>query len=103
MKNLIMKFNIDGIPTDTGDNYSVHKGPRGSVVALNPLLDQELQTTSTGNRDIRYSKYGYTDQIVFSELPTKKFDYIDTTIYIIGATSNARLQIPLRIFRYAGT
>ena len=77
-------------------------GPRGSVVAFNPLINEELKGTSTSIRDFRYSDFGKTEQIVFSELPTSKFDYIDTTIYIIGATSNARLQIPLRLIRYVG-
>ncbi len=77
-------------------------GPRGSVVAFNPLINEELKGTSTSARDFRYSDFGETEQIVFSELPTSKFDYIDTTIYIIGATSNARLRIPVRLIRYVG-
>ncbi len=89
--------------TRSSNDYSVHKGPRGSVIAFNPLIDQELKTTSTGERDFRYSEYGYTDQIVFGELPTTKFDYIDTTIYVMGATTNSRVRVPLRIIRYTGT
>ena len=85
------------------NKHSAHNGARGTVVAFNPLIDQKLQTTSTGDRDFRYTEYGYTDQIVFSELPTKKFDYIDTTIYIIGGTTNSRVQVPIRLIRYVGT
>ncbi len=62
-----------------------------------------MRTNSTSNRDFRFSEYGKTDQIVFSELPTKKFDYIDTTIYFVGATSNSRVRVPVRIIRYSGT
>jgi hypothetical protein len=83
--------------------YSAIGGARGSVVALNVKVDNELKTNSTGPRDSRFTQFGTLESNVFSELPTTKFDYIDTTIYIIGATSNARLQIPLRIIRYAGT
>jgi|MDSV01.3.fsa_nt_gb hypothetical protein len=87
----------------SGFTHSAMAGARGSVVAFNPLIDQKLKTTSTGERDFRYSEYGYTEQIVFSELPNSKFDYIDTTIYVIGGTTNSRVQIPVRLIRYAGT
>tara|TARA_R110000744_G_scaffold208550_2_gene327383 strand:- start:892 stop:2007 length:1116 start_codon:yes stop_codon:yes gene_type:complete len=101
--NLIAAYDSEGTESDTGTTYSEFSGPRGSVIALNPLIDQELQTTSTGTRDFRYSEYGYTEQIVFSELSTSKFDYIDTTIYIIGGTTNSRLRVPIRLIRYTGT
>ncbi len=82
--------------------HSVHEGPRGSLLALNVLPIPELKTNSTGQADFRYTKYGSTDKIVFSELPTSKFDYIDTTIYIVGSTTNSSVSIPLRIVRYSG-
>lgn len=82
---------------------SILNGPRGGIVALNPILSEELKENSTGTRDFRYSDYGFTEKILFSELPTSKFDYIDTTIYVMGLSSNARIQIPIRIVRYAGT
>lgn len=88
---------------ESSPNSSSFVGPRGGVVAFNPLINEELKGTSTSTRDFRYSDFGKTEQIVFSELPTSKFDYIDTTIYIIGATTNARLQIPVRLIRYVGT
>jgi len=83
--------------------YTSLRGPRGSIVAFNPIVNQELKGTSTSVRDFRYSDFGETDQVVFSELPTSKFDYIDTTIYIIGSTTNSRAQVPLRLIRYVGT
>ena len=101
--NLIAAYDSEGAEGDTGTTYSEFNGPRGSVIAFNPLIDQELQATSTGDRDFRYSEYGYVDQIVFSELATSKFDYIDTTIYIIGGTTNSRLRVPIRLIRYIGT
>ena len=103
IQNLILAYDSEGTIGYTGDSFSEHKGPRGSVMAFNPLIDQELQASATAERDFRYSEYGYTDQIVFRELPTKKFDYIDTTIYIIGATTNSRIQVPIRLIRYVGT
>ena len=32
-----------------------------------------------------------------------KFDYIETVIYIVGATTDSRIQAPVRIIRYSGT
>ena len=101
--NLIAAYDADSVASDTGNQFSEFTGPRGSVVAFNPLIDQELQSTSTSTRDFRYSEYGYTDQIVFSELPNSKFDYIDTTIYVIGGTTNSRVRIPIRTIRFTGT
>ena len=101
--NEMYSFDAEGVESDTSLLHSSFNGPRGTVLALNPLIDQELQTTSTGERDFRYTEYGRTEQIVFAELPTDKFDYIDTTIYIIGATTNSRIQIPVRLIRFSGT
>jgi hypothetical protein len=86
-----------------GLNVSNLNGPRGSVTAFNIITNPELQVNSTGIRDSRFSQFGALENTLFqSEMPTRKFDYIDTTIYIVGVTSNSRLQIPLRIIRYAG-
>lgn len=82
---------------------SALKGPRGTIIAINPVIDNILKTNSTGERDSRFIEFGTQESILFSEMPTRKFDYIDTTIYMVGATTNARLQIPIRIIRYAGT
>ena len=62
-----------------------------------------MKTNSSTDRDFRFIEYGRLDQIIFSELPTKKFDYIDTTIYFVGATTNTRVRVPVRIVRYSGT
>jgi len=83
--------------------YSAFDGPRGAIAALNILVDNQLKVNSTGTRDDRFVQFGTLDDITFNELPTRKFDYIDTTIYVMGVTTNSRVQIPLRIIRYAGT
>jgi len=82
--------------------YSEHDGPRGTLVALNPTVNQEMMINSTNTTDFRFAKYGKTEQFLFAELPLDKFDYVDTTIYIIGATTNSRTTVPIRIIRYAG-
>jgi hypothetical protein len=48
-----------------------------------------------------YDLYGSINQTLFGG--SEKYDYIDTTIYIEGAVSTARVQLPVRIIRYAGT
>lgn len=101
IQNSMMDFGMITAET-TSENFSNLGGPRGSVVAFNVKTDQQLQVNSTGVRDSRFAEFGTLENVLFSEMPTRKFDYIDTTIYIVGATTNSRLQIPLRIIRYAG-
>jgi len=80
---------------------SAISGPRGSATALNIVVDSEMTSTSTGARSIKYDKYGTYDQKIFGG--SDKFDYLDTTIYVQGSVTSARLQLPVRIIRYAGT
>jgi|18_taG_2_1085343.scaffolds.fasta_scaffold00415_5 hypothetical protein len=104
-------FIVDSVPNLMFDHkqytYPSYKfsslyGPKGSATALNFSIQQKLKVNSTGTRDYRYTKYGMLDQTLFPGYP-EKFDYIETTLYVIGATSDARIQIPLRILRYSGT
>jgi hypothetical protein len=99
--NLIAQYDIEE-STTASTNHSALAGPRGSVCAFNVKVDGELKVNSSGARDERFTQFGTLNDITFSEIPSSKFDYIDTTIYIIGVTSNSRLQIPIRIIRYAG-
>ena len=88
-------------PTIPATNYSALAGPRGSIMATNFNVSTELATNATGTRSSKYSLYGTAGSALFGG--SDLYDYIDTTVYIVGATSNATLQIPLRIIRYAGT
>jgi len=76
-------------------------GPRGSVTALNVVVDNELAARSTAARSVKFDKYGSINQTIFGG--SEKYDYIDTTIYVQGSVSSARMQLPVRIIRYAGT
>ncbi len=100
--NLIATHTL-AVTDATPTQYSALDGPRGSIAALNILVDNQLKVNSTGERDDRFTQFGTLNNITFSELPTRKFDYIDTTIYVMGATTNSRVQIPIRIIRYTGT
>ena len=87
--------------TSTDTTLSAIKGPRGSVLALGFATLNELGGSSGATRDQKYTTFGKTDQTIFGG--SNKYDYIDTTIYVAGMTSNARIEIPVRIIRYAGT
>ena len=76
-------------------------GPRGSVTALNVIVDNEMTSLSTAARSVKFDKYGSYDQKIFGG--GEKYDYVDTTIYVQGSVSSARMQLPVRIIRYAGT
>jgi hypothetical protein len=74
-------------------------GPRGAVTALNFKVDTGLASAPTGVRSAKYSLYGSISQDLFSDGNT--YDYIDTLVYIVGASSQAQYQIPVRIIRLA--
>lgn len=100
--NLVADYDVTTAET-ISTKISNLNGPRGTILSFNPIVDNELKVNSSGARDARFTNFGVTDNLLFSELASSKFDYIDTTIYVMGVTSNARLQIPIRIVRYAGT
>jgi len=83
-------------------DISVICGPRGSAVAINLKIDPMLAATSAGDVNYKYSTYGTTGAYLFGG-DFGKYDYIDTALYIEGITSAARISIPIRIIRYAGT
>ena len=75
-------------------------GPKGTATALNLSIHNDLKVSSAGTRNYRYTNYGEINQKIFDT--THKFDYIDTTLYIVGAATDAELQVPIRIIRYVG-
>ena len=88
--------------TTTNDlHFSAIKGTRGAVAAIGLTMENRLCGTSTTNSDPKYAEFGKTSEVLFSG--ANKYDYIDTTVYAIGASSNAQISIPVRIVRYAGT
>jgi hypothetical protein len=99
IKNLMFDFYDELSSPSTA--YSSLDGPKGTVVAMNFIVNGYLKNNSTATRDFRYSKYGKIDEYLFDS--THKFDYVDTTVYIVGAATQSRVQVPLRLIRYAGT
>ena len=94
-------YDIDEEDFDSSVKLSDIRGPRGVVSAFNIKVNPYLKVNSTGERNFRYSNFGTTDQTVFGG--SDKFDYIDTALYVVGATTNSQIQIPIRIIRYVGT
>lgn len=95
----------EGSPGENPRNISAIYGPRGTVMAVNFSIDPRLTTTSEAARSYLYSVYGNVNETIHAAIAgiNYKYDFIDTTIYVEGITSAARVQVPLRIVRYAGT
>ena len=99
IKNLM--FDFEDEVTSPSTTYSSLGGPKGTIASLNFQINGYLKNNSTATRDFRYSQYGTTDAYIFDS--KHKFDYIDTTVYVMGYVSQSRVQVPLRIIRYSGT
>ena len=80
--------------TNTEQDISVIGGPRSIAVALTPQIKGAL--------DAEYVQYGTTGATAASVgLTTGTYDFIDTAIYIQGATTLMSIQLPIRIIRVA--
>lgn len=101
--NLILEAENDRFSagSTTDDRWSALPGPRGSVVALNFKVYDELCGESNGESNIRYSILGTTGSAVFGD--SNYYDYVDTNVHLEGLTTNAQINIPLRIIRYSGS
>tara|TARA_R110002012_G_scaffold319417_2_gene539959 strand:- start:125 stop:1147 length:1023 start_codon:yes stop_codon:yes gene_type:complete len=85
----------------TRNDPSALSGPRGSGMAMNFSVRQDLRSISSNATPLKFTQFGKTAQTVFGGSDT--YDYIDTTVYIRGNASTATAQIPLRIIRYSGS
>ena len=81
--------------------YSSIAGPRSTVCAINFEVNKKLTHGSATAADFRYTKFGKTSSTINGS--SNLYDFIDITIYIQAMSSGARLSIPIRIARYAGT
>ena len=90
--------NLMFAPTNsTRTEKSVIAGPRGVGIGLN--FGTSLNAISTATRPIEYSRYGKTGVNLFSD--GNNYDYIDTMVNVIGNSSTATAQIPIRLIRYS--
>mgnify|MGYP003112868791 CR=1 FL=1 len=81
--------------TNTEQDISVIGGPRSIAVALTPQIKGAL--------DAEYTQYGTTgaDGATIGLTTGTNYDFIDTAIYIQGATTLMSIQLPIRIIRLA--
>jgi len=86
---------------DAGNEYTAFNGPRGTIFAINLKINDLLTSDSNSSANFRYSKFGSTNVGVFGG--SNRYDFINSTIYVQGLSSNSRLQIPIRIIRFSGT
>lgn len=86
------------MPTNT---HSVIAGPRATIFALNLKIKNELTSDAAGETDFKYTKFGTTATAILGG--SNLYDFIDTTIYLQGLSSGARISVPIRVIRYAGT
>lgn len=83
-----------GVNVDDSGQYSAITGPRGAFTALNFRIRGDITQTD-------YSKFGTTSNDLFGD--GTLYDFIDTTVYVMGLASNANLQLPIRIIKLAQT
>ena len=73
----------------TEQQISVINGPRGDFSGLKLVIK--------GGMDAEYTLYGTTSNTTY--LPGSTVDFIDTTVYVQGASTGAQVQVPVRIIR----
>ena len=79
--------------TDTSTQYSVINGPRSVFGAIAPQAREDLATSV-------FRRWGTLNSVMISgDSTSQQYDYIDTTVYVRGLTSNTVLQLPFRIVR----
>ena len=74
---------------DESLTYSSINGPRASFTALGFTINSEIAQND-------YLTYGRVAQ---TQGGTQTYDYIDTVIYVQGASTQATLQLPVRIIK----
>lgn len=78
-----------GDGNDTEESYSVIGGPRATALAISPVVKEGLQP--------EYTKYGFTSKS--GVVTSGNVDYIDTTLYVVGASTGTTAQMGVRIIR----
>tara|TARA_B100000085_G_scaffold285598_1_gene322397 strand:+ start:1619 stop:2656 length:1038 start_codon:yes stop_codon:yes gene_type:complete len=80
--------------TDTSTEFSVITGPRASFTAFNFGINPSIPQS-------HYIKFGTTSNNLLGD--GQLYDFIDTTVYVRGNSSEAHVQIPIRIIKIAAT
>ena len=98
----LVKKSADG-STD-GTTHSNISGFRGvaSAFLMTPLVEINSEGTTSPSYYSLYGKTNITEATLFSTGGSSAFDYIDTNVYVVGTSSGAQLQIPVRLIRLRG-
>ncbi len=88
-------FSTDAAGTRLDNQVSVIAGPRSTFTILNITPKDGLKD------DGSFTKFGKTGQTVGSAASGKTYDFLDTIVYVNGATTNVSIQIPIRIIQFA--
>ena len=99
MPNLVLKRD-----SYTGDTYSEFSGPRGiaSAFTLVPSVEVNVEGATTPSAYSLYGKTARTETQLGFGSGASTYDTIDTTVYAVGDSSGAQVQIPVRIVRLRG-
>lgn len=99
MPNLVLQ-RTDG----TGTAQSQFAGPRGIAAAFTivPSVEVNLEGSTTPSAYTLYGKTNRTETDLGFGSGGTKYDTIDTTVYAVGDSSGAQVQIPVRIVRLRG-
>ena len=73
-------------------DFSDINGPPGVLAGIDPIPINDLVGESS-----LYTLYGKVSQDLFGDGNT--YDYIDTTVYVVGKTTGVSVQVPIRIIR----
>tara|TARA_Y100000034_G_scaffold133425_2_gene198860 strand:- start:750 stop:1115 length:366 start_codon:yes stop_codon:yes gene_type:complete len=81
---------ITGVTDSMANDASALAGPKGAYQMIVPKLLTPISDTLFANLGrVNQTQYGSSNL----------YNYIDTSIYIIGQATNVTLQIPLRIIK----
>tara|TARA_Y100001963_G_C6780663_1_gene449668 strand:+ start:953 stop:1960 length:1008 start_codon:yes stop_codon:yes gene_type:complete len=94
--DLVSYYASQGANLDT--LISAVAGPRGTAAKLNFNVPEDLRDDAAGTRATEWTKYGQVAQNVFST--GQLYDIIDTFVLVAGSSTNASIQVPLRLIRY---
>ena len=99
MPNLVIQRD-----SSDGTAQSEFSGPRGiaSAFTLIPSVDVNIEGTASPSAYTLYGKTNRTEAQLGFGSGGSTYDTIDTTVYAVGDSSGAQVQIPVRIVRLRG-
>ena len=98
----LVKQNPDG--SGTTASISQINGPRGvaSAFLITPSIEVNSEGATSPSFYSLYGKTNVTESSLFGTGGSSKFDHIDTNVYVVGTTSGAQIQVPIRLIRLRG-